>query len=275
MRVVTSTYVRALGVDVSDAVKPPDGFRSFDDFFTRQLVPNARPIDVAPNAIVSPCDGRIEAAGRIRADGSFQIKGSAYTAVELLGSQSLAEAYVGGHFVVIYLSPRDYHRVHAPDNGAVVSVTRIAGALNPVNAWGVKAVPGLFAKNQRVCVVQRSSNHGNLAVVMVGALGVGRISLSFTVPDSDPDPSPNRGRTTDQSKVSSTKTNGHHRGALPQLARGQELGIFHLGSTVVLCLERQPTLQFVRQVGDTLRMGETLARREVDHVSRTGSSFES
>lgn len=237
-------FVRAYDVDLSEAVRPEGGYATFNDFFTRRLVPGARPIDPAVESIVSPSDGSLEALGLVGEDSSFEIKGKRYTPAELLGSERLAEAFRGGAHGTIYLSPRDYHRVHAPVSGRVLSVEYVAGTLYPVNSIGTEYVDGLFARNERVCVVQESETHGLVATILVGAIGVGRMSLAFE------DLVTNAG--TPARRIEYGEDG-------PFLEKGQELGIFNLGSTVIFFVDGRCKLDLEARVGTPVRMGERIA----------------
>lgn len=240
-------YCRAYDVDLSECEVPPQGFANFDAFFTRRLKPGARSVDPDPNALVSPCDGRIEDIGAIHAGASFLVKGRRYDAAELLGDAAAGVELEGGQFMVIYLSPRDYHRVHAPADGAVSALRHIPGTLFPVNEVGVAHVPNLLARNERVVVYQRSEVHGRVITVMVGAVGVGRISVSF-----DDSVVTNDGRTP------GLRVYGD---APSQLHRGDDLGVFHLGSTVVLFTAPGQSLAMLPRAGSRVRMGEAIARK--------------
>lgn len=239
-------YARALDVDLSEAAVPDGGFRSFDAFFTRSLKPGARPIDADPSVLVSPADGRLEDAGPIERGATLRVKGRLYDVAELLGDTADARAFDGGAFAVVYLSPRDYHRVHSPVTGSIETVRYVGGTLFPVNDIGVRHVDRLFARNERVAVVHRSERHGAVATILVGAVGVGRITISF-----EPDVVTNRDR------APRTLRYGE-RG--PRLERGDELGMFHLGSTVIVFVGPTVPLTFTRLPGDAVRVGEALAR---------------
>jgi phosphatidylserine decarboxylase len=184
---------------------PLSAYPTLDAFFTRRLRAGARPIDARPDWLVSCADSVLKRAGAIDpANRIPEVKGRSYSVPELLGDAAGAfdlEAFSGGTFGVYYLSPRDYHRVHCPTHATLAAVTPVAGAYYPVNALAVSRVERLFAKNIRTVFVLDTA-HGRLALVMVGATNVGRITAS-----AQP-------------------------GAT--LAKGDELGIFHLGSTVVL-----------------------------------------
>ena len=174
-----AAFVRSQRIDMSEYQIPAGGYRSFDAFFTRALVAGARPIAQGARVSVAPADGRVEDVGNIDANGTLLIKGRNYTVAELLGSTKGAESFAGGRFCVIYLAPRNYHRVHAPVSGPVTKVSYLPGTFYPVNRWGVHEVPELLASNERVVVEQDSPNFGHTATVMVAALGVGHMTLSF------------------------------------------------------------------------------------------------
>jgi phosphatidylserine decarboxylase len=248
---VLSVYSRAYRVDLGEAVVPDGGFRSFNEFFTRRLRDGARPIDQDPDVLVSPSDGRFDDAGPVDEQRRFFIKGREYDAATLLASSEDARAFVGGQFGIVYLSPRDYHRVHTPDALEVDFVRHVPGVLYPVNDFGVRHVPGLFAKNERVVVLGRSPRFGRVAVVFVGAMIVGRIDLTIDGPARPPIGGPVAERSYEAGR--------------PTLARGDELGAFLLGSTVVLLIERAPNGSEDRwssdRVGAAVRMGEAILRR--------------
>ena len=172
------TFARVYDVDMGEAVVPPEGYRSFDAFFTRALRPGMRAVDMRDDVVVSPADGRVEDLGTIERNAKFMVKGFEYEVGELLGAPEEAARFQGGTFFIVYLSPRDYHRVHAPVDGRVRRVRHVDGTLYPVNNIGLTYVPKLFARNERVVTVQ-SSRFGETATIMVGAIGVGRISMSF------------------------------------------------------------------------------------------------
>src|SRR4051812_44655897 len=175
---VVDLYVRAYRVDLDDAVLPDGAFASFDAFFTRSLRDGARPACADAETIVSPADGRLEDIGPVWPGGRLQIKGRDYTVADLVGDPAEAARYDGGQFAIVYLSPRDYHRVHAPISGHVTMVRSLPGKLFPVNAIGERHIPSLFSTNRRVAIVIDTPRRGRVTVVMVGAMIVGRITVS-------------------------------------------------------------------------------------------------
>lgn len=245
LRSTIALYVRAFGVDLSDAVVPEGGFSTFDQLFTRALREGARPVRGGPECLVVPADGLVLGAGRVDLGSRLVIKGSPYTLRELLGDSN-AEGFAGGRYAVIYLSPRDYHRVHAPSSGPVRTVEHVGGTLFPVNAIGMAAAPHLFARNERVVIVQESDLHGTVVTVLVGAFGVGRIGLRF-----DPGIMTNVGR--------APTTKHYPREDAPRVERGDELGVFHLGSTVLVIVSPRAPMALAVSPGDTVRVGQVLA----------------
>jgi phosphatidylserine decarboxylase len=233
-RAVTNLYVKAYGVDMQDVAPRVGTYPSFDEFFTRPLRDGVRV--VSSDGLVSPADGRLVDAGIVGPDATLVVKGKPYSVAELVGDPSEAARYVGGCFAVVYLSPRDYHRVHSPVEGRVVSVRGIPGDLYPVNSIGERHVPGLFVKNQRVAITIDGGALGPVCCVMVGAMIVGRISVEVVPSDATP--------------------LGLHRldPAVP-VRRGGEIGKFHLGSTVVLLTG--PKVAIARRPGG-IRYGESL-----------------
>jgi phosphatidylserine decarboxylase len=216
---VIGLYVRAYDVDLGETVPPAGSFPSFDAFFTRPLREGARPLSADPRAIVSPADGRLEDLGPVTAGGQLQIKGRAYSVTDLVGDPAEARRYEGGQFAIVYLSPRDYHRVHAPTAGRVTLVRSLPGDLYPVNAIGERHVPSLFSTNRRVAIVIDTPAQGRVTVVMVGAMIVGRITV--TAIDARDVPL------------------GTHVVDPPlEVDRGDEIGMFHLGSTAVVFVEK-------------------------------------
>ena len=244
VRACVNAFVKAYDIDLSDTVAPSRGYESFDAFFTRRLKDGARPVDPRPDALVSPADGRVEDLGVVRNDGGVRVKGQTYTVHELLGDADDADAFVGGHYFVVYLSPRDYHRVHAPSAGEVEHSRYVPGTLYPVNDIGTRYVPKLFARNERVVTMQRSAHHGRVATIMVGAIGVGRIELCFD------DTMTNVGQR--------PGTRRYPKGEV-KLDRADELGIFHLGSTAVVLCEPWADIEVAVNANDKVKVGQALA----------------
>jgi phosphatidylserine decarboxylase len=212
------------GVDTSEAERPvPDGYEHFNDFFTRRLKPGLRPQPEAPRALASPCDGVISQAGRLEGGRLLQVKGWHYDAAELLGGDAaLARVFADGAFLTVYLAPYDYHRVHMPLAGRLVRTAHLPGRLFSVNAVTAAGVPRLFVRNERLVTVFETEC-GPMAVVLVGALNVGTIGTVWQAEYRAGHRFP-------------TSRDWRGDAAAPELARGDELGWFNMGSTVILLL---------------------------------------
>lgn len=168
--------VRSYQVDMTEAAQSdPFAYPHFNAFFTRKLRPDARRADATPDALIAPADGRISQAGPIVDGRIFQAKGQDYTAVELLGDEAAAAPYRNGRFITIYLSPRDYHRVHMPLRGTLKETVHIPGRIFSVAPFAVNAIPRLFARNERL-VCHFDGAQGPFAVVMVGAILVSSVA---------------------------------------------------------------------------------------------------
>lgn len=234
-------------IDLGEAAEPdPFAYPSFNAFFTRTLKPGARPLAGGERDVVSPVDGTLSQLGTVRDGQLLQAKGMYYTASALLADTSAAARYEGGGFACIYLAPYNYHRIHMPLAGRLTATRYVPGQLFSVNAATARTVAGLFARNERV-VCEFETELGPLAVVMVGALFVGSIETVFAGEINPPD---RRG-----GRVSSVEA-----GLGRQFARGDELGRFNMGSTVVLLLGHRG-IRFVERLGpgSTLRLGQALA----------------
>jgi phosphatidylserine decarboxylase len=235
-RALATVYASVYRVNMGEAAPHQGPYTNFDQFFTRGLKAGARRI--SDDVVVSPADGSIEATGPVDRGSRIFVKGRAYDAAELVGDPKDAARFAGGSFAVVYLSPRDYHRVHSPVDGGISIVRGIPGDLFPVNSIGERHVPRLFVRNNRVAIGVDTAGLGRVYVVMVGAVIVGRISVSAIDAPSVPP--------------------GEHRFE-PEFGveRGDEIGIFHLGSTAVLLVE--PGITLARSVGP-VRYGESLLK---------------
>jgi phosphatidylserine decarboxylase len=238
-------YARLYGVDLAEAERPPEAYPTFNAFFTRRLRAGARPVAAGEGVVVSPSDSRLSAIGPVPPDGRLeQVKGSSYSIEALLGCAEDGARFRQGAHATLYLSPAMYHRVHSPVDGRVVAWRYVPGRLFPVNGAGVRSVPGLFTRNERVVVLLDTEDHGPVAVVLVGAANVGRMSLAFA------DLVTNRGRPGERAVPAEPVA----------LKRGDEIGAFNLGSTVVLLLA-DPGLAPAAAAGDLVRVGQALWRR--------------
>ena len=234
-RAIEWAFVRSYRVDLDEAEPRHSAYPSFDALFTRPLRAGARRVDDVP--IVSPADGQVRAAGSLSGTGAISVKGNDYGIGELIGDPETADRLSAGSFSVIYLSPRDYHRVHSPVDGRVVRVQAIAGDLFPVNSIGER-IPRLFVRNSRVVIHIETQALGTVLVVMVGALIVGRISVCAIPSERVP--------------------RGTHQLSSPvSVRKGDEIGTFHLGSTVVVLLEDEHPLVRAEQ---RVQYGQSLLR---------------
>ena len=217
----------------------PDGFASFNAFFTRALEPGARPLADEPRAIVSPVDGTVSAAGRIEGNSVFQAKGRRYSLTDLTFLDTdRARVFENGRFATIYLAPYNYHRVHAPLAGELDALHYVPGDLFSVNAATAKYLPRLFARNERL-IMHFDTAGGPAALVFVGALNVGSISTPWT----------GEIRPRRRGSAESIEPGTHPR----TLEAGDLLGWFNMGSTVILLLP-----DGTAEWDDTLRPGRTL-----------------
>jgi phosphatidylserine decarboxylase len=250
---VKRTFLRIFlgnfNIDMTEAAQPdPFAYRSFNDFFTRALRPDARPIASDPSLIVSPVDGTVSQCGQLNDGSILQAKGRYYSLNELLaGDERAVAAYRGGSFACIYLAPYNYHRIHMPYAGTARSNVYVRGDLFSVNAATARAVPDLFARNERL-ICEFDTAVGRVAVVLVGALFVGSIE---TVHCGEVNPPP-RAR-----KAPVNIATGVGR----QFTKGEELGRFNMGSTVVLLFERDRIRWDSALVpGATVRLGGSIAQ---------------
>nr|WP_246881370.1 archaetidylserine decarboxylase [Acidovorax sp. JG5] len=240
-------FVARYNVNMAEAANPDiTSYASFNDFFTRALKPGARPL--AATDLVCPVDGAISQFGPLDKDQIFQAKGHHYSTTALVGGDAtLAARFEHGHFATLYLSPRDYHRIHMPCAGRLTRMVHVPGDLFSVNPTTARGVPGLFARNERVvCVFE--SDHGPFVLVLVGATIVGSMA---TVWHGQVNP-PRTGQLRQWDYAPGTVS----------LQQGEEMGRFLLGSTVVMLFPQGP-LQFNLDWAPArpIQLGEAMARR--------------
>lgn len=243
-----SQWIKHFQVDMSEAESSDlDAYPNFNTFFTRALKDGARPLADDSDALLCPADGAISQLGRIGNGRIFQAKGRDYSLVELLGGdRSLAQTFDDGHFATIYLSPRDYHRVHMPVTGTLRSMHYIPGKLFSVNATTAARVPSLFARNERaVCIFD--GDNGPFAMILVGAMIVAGIETVWDGQVAPPSRSVQVRHYPDQREI--------------VLQRGEEMGRFKLGSTVILLFGREQISWLESfQAGSPTQMGEALGQ---------------
>lgn len=234
-------FARAVKINIGEAEKEISEYRTLTAFFTRNLKPGARLIDYGRNTVVSPVDGLLAEAGPLNADTTFMVKGRCFDTGTLLGF-GRGNSFVGGGYSVHYLSPRDYHWIHAPFDGRITGWSHIPGDCLPVFPMAIDRIDNVFTRNERV-ITYMDGVHGDAAVVMVAAMGVGNIKLTFA------DTSTNKGGIASHSDIPETI----------QTARGERLGVFMLGSTVVLLWSNPGIVVDKSRIGTHLRMGEAFA----------------
>ena len=245
--VVIRWFIRQFNVDMEDAAAPGiESYATFNEFFTRALRDGARTIAPGPAVLASPADGTVSAHGPIEHGRIFQAKGHDYSLERLLGGDRAAATRLGnGNFVTIYLSPRDYHRLHMPLTGTLLSQAHVPGRLFGVAPHIVRTVPSLFARNERV-VAQFETEAGLMALVLVGAINVAAIETVWHGLITPP-----QGKTIQRSNYTGERA--------ITLEKGQEMGRFNMGSTIVVLLEKPVQWRDDVASGLPLRMGEQLA----------------
>ena len=240
-------FVGRYNVNMAEAANPDiASYTSFNDFFTRALKPGARPLAQAD--LICPVDGAISQFGPIAKDQVFQAKGHTYSTTALVGGDAAAAArFDNGHFATLYLSPRDYHRIHMPCAGELTRMVHVPGDLFSVNPTTARGVPGLFARNERVVCFFESA-HGPFVLVLVGATIVGSMATVWHGQVNPP-------------RTGVLRQWDYAKGQV-SLQRGEEMGRFLLGSTVVMLFPQGP-LQFNPQWSPTrpIQLGEAMAQR--------------
>ena len=237
-------YAGWFRIDMSEFEVPSGGFRTFNAFFTRKLKPGARPIDAAGSPLVSPVDGTVLSMQRVAGGKLIQAKGKEYSLSELLGGVEGWEKFDGGEALTVYLSPRDYHRIHSPCRGTIRRFAYVPGDVWTVGALGVGGVPHLFSRNERVAVFLEGPL-GEVALVAVGATVVGGIRLVY-----------HPLVTNRPGAVAFT----HTLDPGFEVETGDEVGQFQVGSTVILLTRPGETEMISLGAGDPVRMGQTIGR---------------
>lgn len=227
-RLLIPQFAKAYGIRVEDAEKLIHEYKSLNEFFTRRLKDGLRPVDDGPSTLVSPVDALITGIGPIESGTMLNVKGQDYTVEELLNRSPRTVNYRNGYYIVLYLSPTDYHRIHSPAAGTIVEKEHVKGKVYPVNDFGLTQMKRVLSRNERL-ITYIAEEHGELAVVKVGAMNVSSIRYVEPLPD--------------------------------RLQRGGDLAYFEFGSTVVLLTETgifEPRTDLM--VGKTVKMGEALGK---------------
>jgi phosphatidylserine decarboxylase len=238
-------FIKRYGVNMQEAAnEDPANYPDFHSFFIRTLREGVRPIALASNTLASPVDGTISQIGAIQSGRIFQAKGFDFDLLELVGGkENTAKLFAEGQFATLYLAPKDYHRVHMPLAGKLVSMTHVPGQLFSVNPQTVSQVPNLFARNERVvCIFDTAA--GPMAIILVGAMIVASIYTAWA------------------GEVTPVGSKHIRTFSYPDnltLTKGEEMGYFKLGSTVILLFgPQQIAWQDAHVAGDRVKMGETL-----------------
>jgi phosphatidylserine decarboxylase len=237
-------FARRYRVAIDEAERPLEDYASILDFFTRRLKPGLRPLDPDPKALLCPCDGAYLAGGPVGDGQLYQAKGRSFTLDALLAEEGALSRFRDGSYFTLYLAPKDYHRVHSPASGRIVGHTYLPGALFPVNAAAVAHVDQLFAKNERLITHIETEVFGRVDVVMVGATCVGHIRVAYD---------------------GAVRTNSGEAAVVRKryeapiaIARGDELGVFEMGSTVIVVVERPVQAESSLAGGAVVRLGMRL-----------------
>ena len=241
--------IRHYGVNMDEAQQPDiNAYKSFNDFFTRDLKPSARQLTSEVNAIASPADGAVSQAGAISEGEIFQAKGKSYTALDLLGgSEERAKAFNNGVFTTIYLSPKDYHRLHMPLTGTLREMVHVPGRLFSVNTATTRSVPRLFARNERVVAIF-DTEVGPMALILVGAIFVSSIETLWHGVVTPP-------------SIQSVRSWEYKENA-PTLNIGEEMGRFNMGSTIIVLFANNKVQWDSEFIADKIvKLGEMIGKR--------------
>jgi phosphatidylserine decarboxylase len=244
LRPVIRAYVWAYGIDMAEFALPIESYSTFNEFFTRPVRPDRRPVQADPRVLVSPVDGAVIEAGTMTGGRLVQAKGMDYPLEALLDGDPAWRDYEGGQFLTLYLSPKDYHRIHMPCAGRVTRFRYVPGELWTVGPAGVRGIPNLFARNERLVSFLRTE-FGEAALVAVGATVVGKIRVVY------------------HSIASNLAGARPLAETLPEpvyLAKGAELGRFELGSTVILLTRPGEVELYPLRNGDPVRLGAPIGR---------------
>ena len=241
---IIRSYTAIIDIDMSEAVvEERFAYASLNAFFTREIMPERRPFADEPD-LLCPVDGAVSQAGTIHDDRIFQAKGHEYTLHELLaGDSHMVERFRGGRFATLYLSPRDYHRIHMPETGKLKTMRYVPGRLFSVATHTVNHIPRLFARNERV-VCHFDTGFGDMAMILVGAINVSAIETVWH--------GLVKGRGVTEFDVAESNI---------ELSRGEEMGRFNLGSTVIVLLPDGMEWDASIRAGEPVRLGQALARQ--------------
>lgn len=236
-------FIKLYQVDLTHYKKTrPQQFSSFNDFFTRALKEDSRPLSEAP--LVSPVDGKVAAKGIIEKNNRLKAKGHYFTLPELVGSYEISDHFFGGSFSTLYLSPRDYHRIHMPMSGTLLTTLHVPGMLYSVSLKTAEKIPNLFAKNERL-VTLFDTPQGKMAVIFIGAINVSSIETVWEGAITPP-----YGKTIKEKSWGAKNL---------YYQKGEEIGRFNMGSTIILLIENK-SFRFPTTIVETnpIQMGQPL-----------------
>ncbi len=245
IRPAMSWFIKTYKLNMAEAEYPVEEYKNLGQLFTRKVKPNTHTIEQGENIAVSPADGHVLNAGKINDGTLIQCKGRDFHVSDLLQNKELASQFMNGSWCTVYLSPRDYHRVHHPVGGKVIKTHYITGQLWPVNQAAVQEVHTLFCVNERT-VTYTESSMGLVATIMVGATSVGHISLAY-----DPSIHSNQGMPDLQKDYDQPI----------EVAKADELGTFHLGSTAIVLFASADVQILPLTDGQEIRLGTAIAKR--------------
>lgn len=240
-----NNFAHKYEIDMEEALDPIESYETFNRFFTRRLKPQARPIDPAPNSVVSPVDGAVTTFGEIENGSIIQAKGEGSHLDELIDQAGYRARFLGGTFVVLYLSPRDYHRIHSPLTGHIAGYSYLPGRLFPVNEFSVNKIKRLFSRNERIITYIKTPDKKAFAMIKVGATNVGSIRLAYD----------------DRTITNASKKQFQETFMKPiDIEKGAEIGRFEIGSTVILLFEKGMVELDDLKKFQTVRYGEKIGR---------------
>lgn len=252
MQWLIKRFIKKFNVDVSEVAQPLTEFDTLQSFFIRKLKDGVRPIDESADAIVSPCDGAYGQNGVVEHGLLLQVKGKSFRLADLLCDEKWSKSLEGGSYAVLYLSPRDYHRFHSPCDMIVSEAAHVPGRLWPVNQWAVSNVDEVFCVNERIVMKAIQNQNGTpFAIVAVGATMVGKVKLAF-----------------DEKLSTNEKGSAFRRQSYAAfqatLAKGQELGRFEFGSTLVVVLPKEAGSLDRKEPGTKVRVGQRIGTRQTE-----------
>jgi phosphatidylserine decarboxylase len=236
-------YCEKFNVNTKECIIPKDGFKTFDEFFTRKLKPKARIIATGTKVVVSPVDALVYEFGKINDTAIIQAKGIDFSVDSLIPSDT-ANEFRNGMFITLYLSPGDYHRIHSPVAGKIIGYFNIPGRLFTVQEYMVNTLKGLFSKNERL-ISYIQTTKSLIAVCKIGAMNVGRISI-------------NHADVVTNKTIRTKEENFYNKEQIKNVKAGDEIGMFHLGSTIILLFPKNSVKFSGIKTGKKVKMGEKI-----------------